>query len=301
VEGYQDPGVIQVKVNWDRVGELVLDPEEVPDDVLLRGLATHDGRLIAYGPGETVRVNLETWRQGIRIQQVAFELAKVLARKWQEDRGDAIPMHRLFPQMLRASSRFIDECVEPLGTRTRQDLAINPYFSKAVAMLTNAMETVDDGGESRERPVLAPGIAGTRSTRMVDFHTGKELNDVRKCHLNAAVFDSDWECQAAEILGTHRAVRAWVKNDRLGLAIQYRKDGTARRYLPDFIAELDDADHLLIEIKGQLGDAMIKKAAAERWCRAVTNDGRFGKWSCAPPRVGASPKSRRTTARAAAG
>jgi len=33
------------------------------------------------------------------------------------------------------------------------------------------------------------------------------------------------------------------------------------------------------EIKGQIGDAMIKKTAAERWCRAVTNDGRFGNWS----------------------
>ena len=34
-----------------------------------------------------------------------------------------------------------------------------------------------------------------------------------------------------------------------------------------------------VEIKGQLGDAAIKKAAAERWCRAVNNDGRYGKWA----------------------
>jgi type III restriction enzyme len=281
VEGYQDPGVIQVKVNWDRVGELVLDLEEVPDDVLLRGLAAHDGRLIAYGPGTAVRVNLAVWRQSIRTQQVAFELAKVLAQKWREDRGDAIPMHRLFPQMLEAASRFIDERIEPLGTRTKQDLAINPYFGKAVAMLTNALETADGGGESQERPVLAPGLAATRSTGVVNFYTGKELHDVAKCHLNAAVFDSDWEREAAEMLGAHPAVRAWVKNDRLGLAIQYRKDGVARRYLPDFIVEVISGDRLLIEIKGQIGDAMIKKAAAERWCRAVTNDGRFGKWTYA--------------------
>ena len=24
---------------------------------------------------------------------------------------------------------------------------------------------------------------------------------------------------------------------------------------------------------------MLKKAAAERWCRAVNNDGRFGRWT----------------------
>jgi type III restriction enzyme len=70
-------------------------------------------------------------------------------------------------------------------------------------------------------------------------------------------------------------------NDRLGLAIPYRKEGVARRYLPDFIAELANGGRLLVEIKGQIGDAMIKKAAAERWCRAVNSDGRFGKWTYA--------------------
>lgn len=278
VEGYQDAGIVQVKVNWDRVGELVLDPDEVPDDVLLRGLTAQDGRLIAYGPGSPVRVNLEAWRQGVRLQQVAFELAKVLVAKWREDRGDAIPTHRLFPQLLEAATKFISEHVTPLKSRSKQDLAINPYFGKAVAMLVNAMEAVDGGGASQEKAVFAPGSAGLRSTRTVDFHTGKDLHDVQRCHLNAAVFDSDWERQAADLLGTHPAVEAWVKNDRLGLVITYRKEGTPRKYLPDFIVELKNGDLLIVEIKGQIGDAMIKKAAAERWCRAVSNDGRFRSW-----------------------
>jgi type III restriction enzyme len=278
VEGYLDPGLIRVKVNWDRVGELVLDPDEVPDDVLLRGLTTQDGRLIAYGPGEAVRVNLRAWREGVRLQQIAFELAKVLTHKWKAERGDIIPGHRLFPQMLEAAGRFMDEHVEPLKTRTKQDLAINPYFGKAIAMLLNAMEGVNAGGSSRELAILAPGAAAIRSTRLVDFHTGKVLHDIRKCHLNAAVFDSDWERQAAELLSSHATIEAWVKNDRLGLVVPYRKDGVAHKYLPDFLVELENGDHLLVEIKGQIGDAMLKKSAAERWCRAVTNDGRFGRW-----------------------
>jgi type III restriction enzyme len=154
VESYQDPGIVRVKVNWDRVGELLLDPEQVPDDVLLRGLASPDGRLIAYGPGAPVRVSLEAWRRGVRVQQVAFDLAKVLVRKWREDRGDAIPVHRLFPQMLDAANHFIDEHVTPINSRAKQDLAINPYFGKAIAMMVNAMETVDDGGASQEKPVF---------------------------------------------------------------------------------------------------------------------------------------------------
>jgi type III restriction enzyme len=278
VEGYQDPGIVLVKVNWDRVGELVLDPENVPDDVLLRGLTTPDGRLIAYGPGAPVRVSLEEWRRGVRVQQVAFELAKVLARKWQEDRGSAIPMHRLFPQMLDATNHFIDGHVTPVGSRAKQDLAINPYFGKGIAMMVNAMETVDGGGASQEKAVFAPGAAGVRSTRVVNFHTGKELHDVKRCHLNAAVFDSDWERETAGLLGSHPAVAAWVKNDRLGLVIPYREQGTPRKYLPDFVVELITGGHLIVEIKGQIGNAAIKKAAAERWCRAVSNDGRYGKW-----------------------
>ncbi len=196
VEGYQDPGIVKVKVNWDRVGELVLDPGDIPDDVLLRGLTAPDGRLIAFGPGAPVRVNLNAWRQGVRVQQVAFELAKVLARKWQEDRGDAIPAHRLFPQMLEAANRFLEERVTPVGSRTKQDLSINPYFGKAIAMIVNALESVDGGGASQERAIFARGAAAIRSTRMVNFYTGKTLHDVQRCHLTAAVFDSDWERQA---------------------------------------------------------------------------------------------------------
>jgi type III restriction enzyme len=112
------------------------------------------------------------------------------------------------------------------SARSKQDLAINPYFGKAIAMLVNAMETVDGGGASREKAVFVPGAAGVRSTRIVNFHTGKELHDVQRCHLNAAVFDSDWERQAAELLGSQPAVAAWFKNDRLGLVIPYRKEAS---------------------------------------------------------------------------
>ena len=61
--------------------------------------------------------------------------------------------------------------------------------------------------------------------------------------------------------------------------VPYRKDGVRRGYLPDFIVELDSGERLLVEIKGQVGDAEIKAAAAHRWCNAVNNDGRFGRWS----------------------
>ena len=59
----------------------------------------------------------------------------------------------------------------------------------------------------------------------------------------------------------------------------YRKDGIRRRYLPDFIVDLTTGERLLVEVKGQPGDAEVKAQAAHRWCTAVNNDGRFGQWS----------------------
>ncbi|WP_405243683.1 BPTD_3080 family restriction endonuclease [Lentisalinibacter salinarum] len=279
VEGFQDRGIVQVAIDWDQVGDIVIDPSRVPDRTLVQGLSTADGRLTRYGPGEARDVSIDDWRKTIRTQQVAFALAKQLTLQWKHEYGEAIPTHRLFPQMLQTAMRFLDEHVECEEGAVKQDALINPYFDDCVKMLINAMSAVSEEGEAAEQAVIASGPAGVRTTATVDFHTGKQLHDVTKCHLNGAVFDSDWERQAGETLDASASVRAWVKNDRLGLFIPYRKHGASRQYLPDFVVETRDDGFLMIEIKGQLGDALLKKAAAERWCRAVSKDGRFGQWT----------------------
>lgn len=59
------------------------------------------------------------------------------------------------------------------------------------------------------------------------------------------------------------------ENDRLGLVIPYRKAGTPRKYLPDFVVELKNGGPSDCSDQGREGDAATKKVAAERWCRAV--------------------------------
>ena len=114
------------------------------------------------------------------MQQVAFELAKVLTEKWKEDRGDTIPMHRLFPadagHCRRGSSRARGAGGE---SAAKQDLAINPYFGKAVAMLFNAMELVDSGGASQEQAGYCAwsGVACGRRGRWTST-PGKPLHEV---------------------------------------------------------------------------------------------------------------------------
>lgn len=277
VEGYLDPGITRVAVDWDRVPRMALDSQDTPDATLVRGLATHDGALAAYGPGAPELVSLEAWRSRVRVQQVAFSLAKELTAGWVRDRGSAgIPTHRLFPQLLQVVNRFLETRIECRGTRMIQDVAINPYFGRALHAIQEAIAAVDEDGRSLERPI----ISGVRSTRWVDFHTGKEISPVQKCHLNAGVFDTTvFEQQAAFIFDTTERVSRWVKNERLGFVVPYRRDGVFRRYFPDFLVVLQDGERLIIETKGRESpDVEIKSAAARRWCTAVNNDGRFGTW-----------------------
>jgi type III restriction enzyme len=225
-------------------------------------------------------VNLAQWRTTVRVQQVAFTMAKVLTQQWIHERGDVIPTHRLFPQMLGYAQRFLSSKLKPSGNRAPQDVALNPYFQQAVGMLFDSLVPVDESGQSQERPIIAPGPAGERSTRHVEFYTGRQPWPVQKCHLNAIVADTKtWEQSAATALDAHPAVTRWVKNDHLGFTVPYRKDGVRRSYLPDFIVDLVTGERLAVEIKGQTGDAEIKAVAAHRWCNAVNNDGRFGRWS----------------------
>ena len=237
-------------------------------------------RRCTYGPGLAELVTLEDWRARVRVQQVAFTMATTLVAQWRRDKGDSIPTHRLFPQMLSYSRQFLETRLDCKGNRVAQDVALNPYFGKAVSLIFEALQAVDESGQAQELPIIAAGTAGIRSTRHVDFATGRDLWPVTRCHLNAMVADTkQWEQSAAYCLDTHSAVRAWVKNDHLGFVVPYRKDGVKRGYLPDFIIELETGHRLIVEIKGQVkDDALVKEAAARRWCDAVNRDGRFGNW-----------------------
>ena len=281
VEGYTDPGITRIALDWDKVPSLTLDPLEVPDTTLMKGLAGADGSLAAYGPGAAELVTLDAWRARVRVQQVAFTLASTLVKQWQRDKGDSIPMHRLFPQLLAYAQQFLASKLNCKGNRAPQDVALNPYFGKAAGCIIDNLQAVDESGQAQERPIISPGAAGMRSTRFVEFATGRDLWPVTRCHLNAMVADTKkWEQSAAYCLDTHAAVRAWVKNDHLGFIVPYRKDGSKRNYLPDFIVDLASGEKLVVEIKGQvIDDALIKEAAAKRWCEAVNRDGRFGRWS----------------------
>ena len=84
---------------------------------------------------------------------------------------------------------------------------------------------------------------------------------------------------------SHPNVKAYVKNHNLGLEVPYLYGSTPRRYIPDFIVQVDDGQddplHLIVEIKGYRGeDAKEKKNTMEAyWLPGVNALGQYGRWA----------------------
>ena len=130
------------------------------------------------------------------------------------------------------------------------------------------------------------------STAHVNFNTSKTLRyktAPNRCHVNWAILDSGWESEFCKVAEKHPRVRAYVKNQGLGFEVPYRYGPEMRRYIPDFIALVDDGRgnddllHLVVEIKGYRGtDAPIKKETMDvYWVPGVNNLKAYGRWAFA--------------------
>ena len=261
---------------------LVLTPELVgPTDTLVQGLIGESENLTIEHLGNLRRAALEyhlTWR--------------LLETKWR-DPGEAPKLH-LFGQLRQITRRWLDEHLVCRGKTYPAQLMHRELADMACERITAAI-TRSHQGENPVKAILDPyNPAG--STRHVRFTTSRPLRwrtDFRRCHVNWAVCDSDWEAEFCRVVEKHPRVRAYVKNQGLGLEVPYRMGGVSRRYLPDFILQVDDGCvddegqpdflHLVVEIKGYRGeDAKVKKSTMEiYWVPGVNRLGSFGRWAFA--------------------
>jgi len=279
VTGYQEVSQLDVVIDWSQVAQVTIDPMTLPTTVQVGQMTAPDGSLTAFGVGKKSEVSLVEWRKLFRNQQVAFVLAKDICRQWRSERGDSVLMAQLFPKVVAACLRFLREKLVRKGDSLSCDVLLGSYNQAAIGSLYNALQS---GTEERYGflPLIPQGGAGTGSTLYVDFHTTKPVRAVTKCHLNLMVADTaKWEQSVGFLLDIHPGVTKWVKNDRLGFTVGYRKQNIKHSYIPDFIAELDIGMKLIIEVKGQYNDdADLKAKAAQRWVDAVNRGGEFGLW-----------------------
>ena len=263
---------------FDDDSTLVLTPELVGPSI------TRNEGII----GEGADLSLERLRHE-RPSTVVFHLTKTLIEKHWRDRNEEPKLH-LFGQLKRITRRWLNDHLVCKGGTFPAQLIYQALADDACERITHGI-VARNIGERAVTAVLDPyNPAG--STAHVNFTTSKETRwktDPRRCHVNWAVCDSDWEAELCRVVESHPRVRAYVKNQGLGLEVPYRAGSEARTYVPDFIVLVDDGRgeddllHLVVEIKGyRREDAKQKKASMETcWVPAVNRLGSYGRWAFA--------------------
>jgi len=287
VEGYTQKIHNRIAVDWDRVPPLFLEPNRIPPEVEVKALSvSNEGRPSLYGPGRIDDVTLRDFRDGRRLQELVFDLARGMARHYLEQGHCDIPAHALFPQLIRIIDRYIEKKVHVQLPAHKKDLFLAPYYGWLVERLAEAIGPDTTQGEAPEVPIYESS-RGPGSTADVDFWTNRDVRETIHSHVNYVAADTKrWEQSAACYIDKHPGVAAFVKNAGLGFAISYLYNGQMHDYLPDFLIRLkcEPERRLILETKGFDLLAEVKRAAAERWISAVNSDGAFGRWQYAVAR-----------------
>lgn len=238
--------------------------------------------------GKDVDLNLKHLK-GMRQSTILFNITYRLLYTKLRDTGEEPGLH-LFGQLKRIAGEWLDHYLVCKGSTYPAQLMYQELADMAceriAAGITRAF--VD---EKPIKVVLDP-YNPFGSSAHVNFNTSKTdrwETDAKRCHVNWAILDSGWEGEFCRVVESHPKVKAYVKNHNLGLEVPYRYGSEKRKYIPDFIVNIDDGHgddnllHLIVEIKGyRREDANQKKAAMESyWVPGVNNHGRSGRWDFA--------------------
>ena len=276
VSGYrEDPPKEDLVANFSEASTLDLTPE------LVGPTRTRNEGII----GEGVDLNL-VHTGDLRTSSLVLHLTKrLLETKWRDPNED-LKMH-LFGKLRNVVKQWLDTCLVCRGGTFPAQLMYQSLADMACNKITAAITSRE--GE-RTVKALLDSYNPTGSTRHVNFTTSKTglwATDSRKCHVNLAVLDSDWEAEFCRAVESHPNVLAYVKNHNLGLEVPYLFGSTPRTYIPDFIVQVDDGQddplNLIIEIKGYRGEDVREKnnAMEAYWLPGVNALGQYGRWAFA--------------------
>lgn len=234
--------------------------------------------------GEGVDLTVEHLND-MRRSTILFHLAKYLLYQKYRDPGEAPKLH-LFGQLKAITRQWLEGGYLRCTGGTYPAQVIYQEIADMACERIKAAITETLAGEKPIKAIL-DAYNPTGSTRFVNFTTSKETRwqtDPRRCHINWVVCDSDWEAEFCRVAESHPSVRAYVKNQNLGLEVPYLMAGQRRKYIPDFIVQIDDGEpeplNLIVEIKGYRGEDAKEKANTLRtyWVPGVNNLKKFGRW-----------------------
>jgi type III restriction enzyme len=234
--------------------------------------------------GESVDLSLKHL-EDVRQSTLLFQLTRRLLYNHFRDPNQEPELH-LFGQLKRIAKQWLDNYLICKGGTYPAQLVYQELADMACARIHAAI-TRRFLGEQPIRAVLDP-YNPSGSTQHVNFYTSKPSRwqtDSRRCQVNWVVLDSDWEGELCRVVEAQPRVRAYVKNQGLGLEVPYLYGSTPRKYIPDFIVQVEDGQadpiNLIVEIKGYRGeDAKEKKATMETyWVPGVNHLGSYGRWA----------------------
>lgn len=240
--------------------------------------------------GEGVELNVKHL-EDMRKSTILFRLTRhLLYSKFRDPDDD--PKYFLFGQLKRIARQWLDGgYLRCSGGTYPAQLLYQEIADMACERIKAAItQKAQDSSDETMIKAIPDAYNPTGSTSHVNFTTSKETRwqtDPRKCHINWVICDSDWEAEFCRVAEAHSRVRAYVKNQNLGLEVPYLAGATPRTYLPDFVVQLDDGRddplNLIVEIKGFRGEDAKDKANTMRsyWIPGVNNLGRYGRWAFA--------------------
>ncbi|GBC82952.1 hypothetical protein HRbin10_02090 [bacterium HR10] len=285
VEGYVFDVRQRIRLNLKDVPYLQIDPAQAPTEVTVKpAVGYRIGRPDRLGPGPEAVHDRNPFHREKRLQATVYEIAAELTRRLKEKREDWGARHILFPQVLDAVWRYLEERVVVVDPNTPlEEIALLKYKQQIVERLTAVIEPDTEAGE----PPLLPVIERFRpvgSTSEVLFRTVRPCVGTTKSHISHVVLDAPtWEHSVAYQLERMPEVVAYARNDHLDFTIPYEWQGARHEYRPDYLIRWHCEDgrevKVILEVKGfETEQDRQKEIAAKRWVWAVNHHGEFGRW-----------------------
>lgn len=213
----------------------------------------------------------------LRDQQLIYLITKELIHFYYSD-DDGLPHFHKFNQLKQIVGEWYRTRVKLVG-HTDQDYKRILHFFSPKPICDHIQRGIEAGSQlkgTRQTLPIFNYYNKFGSTKYVNGHTSKPVQETEKSHVNYVVADTkSWEQKASKALEEMNDVQAYVKNEFLGFSIPYvANDGEERLYYPDFIARCGNGNgkrlNLIIEVTGMNRDKTEKKWYVENnWLPAV--------------------------------
>lgn len=266
----------QLKIDWDKVQVLELDPYESITEAEMAAIIAGKAN-----PKVMAAIGLEQIAEDTRIQTIVFRVASTIYNS--EKRNDWKGSKETF---LAQVVRIVEDFIHSDKIKIKVDLFHQDQSKRKILIILNMNKIIQhiwSAIRAENTDKLTPIFDKERPIRSTadvrTWYTSKPCEWLDKSHISHCVYDSNLEAMEADFLQRSDMVESFVKNDHLGFVILYNYQGVIRKYYPDFLIRLANGEYLVLETKGVDSQKnRVKREYLGEWVKAVNNHNGFGKW-----------------------